>query len=42
MSGGVETLFLFVFVGLAGFDDGIVKIIASVFVVVFNYFLVSL
>ena len=38
MSGGMETLFLFVFVSLMGFDDGIIKIIASVFVVVFNYF----
>lgn len=38
MSGGIETLFLFVFVSLLGFDDGIIKIIASVFVVIFNYF----
>lgn len=38
MSGGMETLFLFVFVSLMRFDDGIVKIVASVFVVIFNYF----
>ena len=38
MSGGIETLFLFIFVSLLGFDDGVIKIIASVFVVVFNYF----
>lgn len=38
MSGGIETLFLFVFVSLLGFDDGVIKIIASVFVVIFNYF----
>ena len=38
MSGGIETLFLFVFVSLIGFDDGVIKIIASVFVVIFNYF----
>ena len=37
MSGGVETLMLFVFVTLAGFDDGVIKIVASVFVVIFNY-----
>ena len=37
MSGGAETLMLFVFVTLAGFDDGVIKIIASVFVVIFNY-----
>ena len=38
MSGGMETLFLFAFVSLMRFDDGVVKIVASVFVVVFNYF----
>lgn len=37
MSGGVETLMLFVFVTLAGFDDGVIKIVASVFVIIFNY-----
>ena len=37
MSGGVETLMLFVFVTLIGFDDGVIKIVASVFVVIFNY-----
>ena len=37
MSGGVETLMLFIFVTLAGFDDGVIKIIASIFVVIFNY-----
>ena len=37
MSGGVETLMLFIFVTLAGFDDGVIKIVASVFVVIFNY-----
>lgn len=38
MSGGIETLFLFIFVSLLDFNDGIIKIIASVFVVIFNYF----
>ena len=37
MSGGVETLMLFVFVTLLGFNDGVIKIVASVFVVIFNY-----
>lgn len=37
MSGGVETLMLFVFATLLGFNDGVIKIIASVFVVIFNY-----
>ena len=37
MSSGVETLMLFVFVTLIGFDDGVIKIIASIFVVIFNY-----
>ena len=37
MSSGVETLMLFVFVTLIGFDDGVIKIVASVFVVIFNY-----
>ena len=37
MSGGVETLMLFVFVKLLGFDDVVIKIVASVFVVIFNY-----
>ena len=37
MSGGVETLMLFIFVTLLGFDDGVIKIFASVFVVIFNY-----
>ena len=38
MSGGVETLMLFVFVTLLGFNDGVIKIVASVFVVIFNCF----
>lgn len=37
MSGGVETLMLFIFATMLGFDDGIIKIVASVFVVIFNY-----
>lgn len=37
-SGVFETLFLFIFVSIFNFDDGIVKIIASIFVVVLNYF----
>lgn len=37
MSGGVKTLMLFVFVTLLGFNDGVIKIVASVFVVIFNY-----
>ncbi len=39
MSGAIETVFLFVFVSLISFNDSIIKIIASVFVVIFNYFL---
>ena len=39
MSGGIETIFLFIFVSLLSFNDSIIKIIASVFVVIFNYFL---
>lgn len=34
---GIEILMLFVFVIVLGFNDGVIKIIASMFVVIFNY-----
>lgn len=38
-SGAIETVFLILFVDLLSFEDDIIKIIASVFIVIFNYYL---
>lgn len=39
LSGALETLILFIFVNLLKYDDGIVKIIANILVIIINYFL---